>query len=234
MMAESLDGPAARPRLLLVEDDPGLSDLLVRLLSAEGYAVTCAADGQRALHVGLTRTFQVVVLDRTLPARDGLDVLRVWREHGVLTPTLVLSARGTPDDRVVGLDAGAEDYLTKPFDVAELLARLRSLQRRHGETANVLELGTWYLDVAARMARRDRSGTSPDREVLLSGREARLLEVLARHPQRVFTRSELLTRVFASADTPNTVDTYVSYCRRKLGRDVVRTVRGIGYQAARR
>jgi two-component system response regulator QseB len=234
MMAEPLDELVVRPRLLLVEDDAGLSDLLLRLLSAEGYAVTPVADGQRALHVGLTQTFQVVVLDRTLPARDGLEVLRAWREHGVLTPTLVLSARGTATDRVVGLDAGAEDYVVKPFDVAELLARLRSLQRRHGETANVLDLGPWFLDVAARVARRDRSGASPSREVLLSGRETRLLEVLARHPQRVFTRAELLTRVFAAADTPNTVDTYVSYCRRKLGRDVVRTVRGIGYQAARR
>ncbi|HEY5336497.1 MAG TPA: response regulator transcription factor, partial [Mycobacteriales bacterium] len=202
-MAEPQDEEAARPRLLLVEDDAGLAGLLLRLLSAEGYAVTCAADGQRALHVGLTQTFQVVVLDRTLPARDGLDVLRAWRTHGVLTPTLMLSARGTPDDRVVGLDAGAEDYLTKPFEVAELLARLRSLQRRHGETSKVLDLGPWFLDVAAHVARGDRVGNSPDREVMLSGRETRLLEVLARHPRRVFTREELLARVFAAADTPN-------------------------------
>lgn len=120
----------ARPRLLLVEDDDELSGMLVRILSAKGYVVTCAADGQRALHLGLGDGFDVVVLDRSLPSLDGLDVLKAWRAHGILTPTLVLSARATAHDRAAGLAAGAEDYLAKPFDVGVLLARVRAIQNR--------------------------------------------------------------------------------------------------------
>lgn len=227
------DLPSVRPRLLLVEDDEELSSMLSRLLSEEGYAVTCAEDGQRALHRGLVASFDVVVLDRSLPARDGLDVLKAWRAGGVMTPTLVLSARGTASDRVEGLDAGAEDYLAKPFDIGELLARLRALRRRHSEAAGVVPVGRWFLDVAGQMVRVERSANGVDVDVWLSAREARLLEVLGRNPQRVFPRDELLARVFETADTTNTVDTYVSYCRRKLDPDVIRTVRGVGYQAGR-
>lgn len=224
--------PAARPRLLLVEDDDELAGMLVRLLSSEGYAVTCTEDGQRALHRGLVDSFDVVVLDRSLPARDGLEVLRAWRSRGVATPTLVLSARRTARDRVEGLDAGAEDYLAKPFDVGELLARLRALQRRHREGADVVPVGRWFLDVPGQVARPERAETGDG--VWLSARETRLLEVLARSPQRIFPRDDLLARVFTMADTTNTVDTYVSYARRKLGPEVIRTVRGVGYQAGRR
>lgn len=223
--------PAERPRLLLVEDDGELAGMLVRLLSAEGYAVTIAEDGQRALHRGLVDAFDVVVLDRSLPARDGLEVLRAWRSRGVATPTLVLSARGSALDRVEGLDAGAEDYLTKPFDIGELLARLRALRRRHREGADVVLVGRWFLDVAGHVARPERHEAGEG--VWLSARETRLLEVLARRPQRVFARDELLARVFTTADTTNTVDTYVSYARRKLDPEVIRTVRGVGYQAGR-
>lgn len=225
--------PVVRPRLLLVEDDDELSSMLVRLLSEEGYAVTRAEDGQRALHRGLVASFDVVLLDRSLPARDGLEVLRAWRASGVMTPTLVLSARGTARDRVAGLDAGAEDYLAKPFDIAELLARLRALRRRHSEGASDLGVGRWFLDVPGQMARSERAPGDTDSIVWLSARETRLLEVLARTPQQVFGRDELLARVFSTADTTNTVDTYVSYCRRKLDPDVIRTVRGVGYQAGR-
>lgn len=227
------DLTSVRPRLLLVEDDEELSRMLVRLLSGEGYAVTRAEDGQRALHLGLVGRFDVAVLDRSLPARDGLAVLRAWRSRGVSTPTLVLSARGAADDRVEGLDAGAEDYLAKPFAVDELLARLRALRRRHGDTADVVSVGGWFLHVAERVARVDRGVDGAELGVRLSARETRFLEVLGRSPQRVFPREELLARVFATADTTNTVDAYVSYCRRKLGRQVIRTVRGVGYQAGR-
>jgi len=213
------------PTLLLVEDDADLSALLERVLVGEGYQVTVAPDGQRGLHLGLTRGFDLLVVDRGLPAVEGLDLIGRLRGRGVLAPVLVLSARGSTQDRVDGLDAGAEDYLAKPFEVSELLARLRALLRRHADRAAVLSLGTRSLDLATRTVR------GPDgSEVELSEREAALLAVLAARPQQVFSRSDLLARVFDGAESDNAVDTYVHYCRRKLGPDVVRTVRGLGYR----
>lgn len=123
-------------RVLLVEDDKDLAGLLTRLLADEGYEVDTAPDGQRALHQGLTRSYDVLVLDRGLPGIEGLDVLGRLRRAGMTQPVLVLSARANPADRVAGLDAGAEDYLSKPFDVDELLARLRALRRRHLDAAD--------------------------------------------------------------------------------------------------
>jgi two-component system response regulator QseB len=206
--------------LLLVEDDRELATLLTRLLTDEGYDVTVAPDGQRGLHLGLTRTFDVLVVDRGLPAIEGLDLVGRLRGRGVLTPVLVLSARGTTLDRVEGLDAGAEDYLAKPFEVAELLARLRALLRRHVDRATVLSLGERALDTGTRMVG----------DVELSEREAALMTVLATRPQQVFSRQDLLERVFSDAESETVVDTYVHYCRRKLGRGAIRTVRGLGYR----
>jgi two-component system, OmpR family, response regulator QseB len=214
--------------LLLVEDDRDLAAMLTRLLGEEGYDVTHAPDGQRGLHLGLTRTFALLVIDRGLPAIDGLDLLSRLRGRGIGSPALVLSARGSTADRVDGLDAGAEDYLTKPFDVEELLARLRALQRRHTATAPVLTLGRRVLDIQSRLVLEP--DADPASGVALSERECQLLEVLARRPSRVFSRSELLELVFTDAGSEVAADTYVHYCRRKLGRDVIRTVRGLGYQ----
>ncbi len=213
------------PRVLVVEDDRDLSAMLTELLTDEGYRVDAALDGQRGLHLALTRRPDLLVVDRGLPAIEGIDLVRRLRRQGVLAPVLVLTARGTVRDRVEGLDAGAEDYLVKPFDVDELLARLRSLLRRQHEVADELSLGTARLVVAERRVLRD--GSDP---VDLSPRECELLETLARRPTRVFSRDELLDRVFDDADTPGSVDTYVHYLRRKLGRAVVRTVRGSGYR----
>lgn len=213
------------PSLLLVEDDRALAALLERVLVAEGYGVTVAPDGQRGLHLGLTRTFEVMLIDRGLPAVEGLDLIRRLRGRGVLTPMLVLSARGSTPDRVEGLDAGAEDYLAKPFEVSELLARLRSLLRRHRDRARVLPLGSSSLDLATRSVR-----SADGAEVELSEREAALLAVLAARPHQVFSRRDLLERVFSAAESETVVDTYVHYCRRKLGRGVIRTVRGLGYR----
>jgi DNA-binding response OmpR family regulator len=215
--------------LLLVEDDRELAAMLTRLLGEEGYDVTHAADGQRGLHLGLTRPVAVLVIDRGLPAVEGLDLLTRLRSRGVTSPALVLSARGSTGDRVDGLDAGAEDYLTKPFDVEELLARLRALQRRHTVTSPVLPLGRRVLDIEARLVL-DGTDADPASGIALSERECQLLEVLARRPRRVFSRSELLELVFTDAESEVAADTYVHYCRRKLGRDVIRTVRGLGYQ----
>lgn len=199
--------------------------MLERLLGDEGYAVTLAADGHRGLHLGLTQEFDVLVIDRGLPAVEGLDLIARLRSSGVVTPVLVLSARGTAQDRVDGLDAGAEDYLPKPFDLEELLARLRALLRRHQETSPSLSLGTRRLHLATRTV----SGAGKD-DVVLSEREADLLALLARRPGQVFSRDDLLDRVFGDAESAGAVDTYVHYVRRKLGRDAIRTVRGIGYR----
>ena len=217
-----------RERVLVVEDDTELASMLHRLLSDEGYGVVHARDGQAGLHRALTESFDVMVIDRGLPAIEGLDVLTRLRSKGITAPTLILSARGTTADRIDGLDAGAEDYLTKPFDVGELLARLRALTRRHGDTARVLSLGVRVLDLDSRVVRAPAAARADD--VVLSEREAQLLEVLARRPSQVFSRSDLLARVFDNAESEVVVDTYVHYCRRKLGRDVIRTVRGVGYR----
>ncbi|MCW2672893.1 MAG: two component transcriptional regulator, winged helix family [Frankiales bacterium] len=211
--------------LLLVEDDHELAAMLQRVLGEEGYEVSHAADGHRALHLGLTRSFDVLVVDRGLPAVEGLDLIARLRSRGVGTPVLVLSARGTTPDRIEGLNAGAEDYLPKPFELAELLARLRALTRRHGERALVLRVGDSTLDLTSRTVRRG-DGT----EVTLSEREAALLGLLAARPRQVFSRVELLDQVFDSAESDAAVDTYVHYLRRKLGRGAVRTVRGLGYR----
>jgi two-component system, OmpR family, response regulator len=218
---------ADQPRVLLVEDDRELRELLERLLGDAGYAVDPAPDGQAGLHRALTREYDVMVLDRGLPGIEGLDLLERVRRRGVATPVLILTAYGTLADRVAGLDAGAEDYLVKPFEVEELLARLRALlRRRQGHAAEVIALGAGHLDLAARTARLG-DGT----EVDLSGREMSLLQILAARPGRVYSRDELRAKVFAAAESESIVDTYVHYLRRKLGNDVVRTVRGMGYRA---
>jgi two-component system response regulator QseB len=219
------DPTAPAPRLLLVEDDRQLAEMRVELLTDEGYAVDRARDSQEGLHRALSRQYEIMILDRGLPAIEGLDLLRRLRSRGVTVGVLILTARGAVADRVEGLDAGAEDYLTKPFDVDELLARLRALRRRHPDTANLLPLGTGWLDVAARQVHEPDGNT-----VALSDRECTLLYTLAARPRQVFSREELLSRVFDAAETANIVDTYVHYLRRKLGRHAVRTVRGIGYQ----
>ncbi len=216
-----------RPRLLLVEDDPDLRAMLTDLLSGDGYAVEAASDGQRGLHLGLTREFDVVLLDRRLPVVEGLDLLAGLRTRGVTTPVLVLSAMAHPADRVAGLDAGAEDYLGKPFDVDELLARLRALRRRHLDRARSLPLGSARLDLDTRQVHAERSDTAP---VRLSDRECALLATLAARPGRVYSRHDLVAIVFPDAASEIVVDTYVHYLRRKLGRGVVATVRGRGYQ----
>ncbi|MBI1757907.1 MAG: response regulator transcription factor [Actinobacteria bacterium] len=205
--------------------------MLTGLLSDEGYLVESASDGQRGLHLGLVHSYDIVLLDRGLPAVDGVDLLGRLRSRGVTTPVLILSARGSPADRVEGLDAGAEDYLVKPFDIDELLARLRALRRRHLDTARSLPVGARRLDLDSRQVL-PASGTSAD-PVRLSERECALLATLAGRPSRVFSRAELLAQVFPDAESEVVVDTYVHYLRRKLGRDTVATVRGRGYQLGR-
>ncbi len=178
-MGASGASPAGRLRLLLVEDEPELATMLARILDEDGYDVDVATDGQRGLHLALTRRYEVVVLDRRLPGLEGLDLLGRLRRQGVATPALVLSALGNPADRVAGLDAGAEDYLAKPFDVDDLLARLRALRRRHLDSARVLPLSEGRLNLDSRGV------TSPRLPVRLSERECGLLAALAARPAKV-------------------------------------------------
>lgn len=212
--------------VLLVEDDPQLNKMLSRLLDDEGYDVRAVSDGQSGLHAALTVAPDVVVLDRRLPDGDGLEVLRRMRRGGLVAPVLVLTAYGSTADRVAGLDAGAEDYLVKPFEVDELLARLRALLRRPGEQLQVVDIGAGQLDISGVAVIR------PGGErVELSRTEAALLEILARRPTRVFGRAELQSVVFPDTGSDSIVDTYVYYLRRKLGTEVITTVRGVGYRA---
>lgn len=214
-----------RARVLIAEDDGRLAGMLDALLRSEGFDVEVARDGQRALHRGLTAAFSVIVLDRGLPAVEGLDVLRRLRESGVTTPVLVLSALGTAPDRVDGLNAGAEDYLAKPFDIDELVARVRALTRRASSVVPTVRFPGGRLDVDSRTVTLDDGSRT-----VLSERESALLELLARRPTQVFSRGLLLEEVFAAADDPGVVDTYVHHLRRKFGRTLIETVRGVGYR----
>ena len=212
-------------RLLLVEDDTELSGVLSEALRDEGYEVDQAPDGQRGLHLGLTRPYDVLVIDRLLPALDGLDLLTRLRSRAVPARALMLTALGTVADRIAGLDAGADDYLAKPFDLDELSARLRALCRRTPDTAEALRVGGGLLDLALRDVVLPDGG-----RVALSAREFELLRVLADRPHHVHSRAQLRSRVFDEAAAASLVDTYVYYLRRKLGRSVVRTVHGLGYR----
>lgn len=199
--------------------------MLVDLFTEQGYTVDLALEGQRGLHLGLTRTYDSMIVDRGLPTLDGLELLRRLRGCGVTVPVLVLTAFGTVADRVTGLDAGAEDYLVKPFAIDELLARVRALHRRNLDQATLLPLGDGWLDPESHTVR-----MPTGEQVTLSGQECRLLCALAIRPRQVHTRTSLRQRVFDGARTESIVDTYVYYLRGKLGSRVVCTVRGVGYR----
>jgi two-component system response regulator QseB len=214
------------PLLLIVEDDRALSAMLTDLFTGEGYLVEVANDGQQGLHRSLTGTYDAMIVDRGLPTMDGVELVAVLRSRGIATPALLLTARGSVADRVEGLDAGAQDYLVKPFEIPELLARVRALLRRH-DGRSTLRAGDLRLD---RVTRTVSGGTVGDGDVELSEREAALLATLMSAPARIFTRRQLLESTFDGADSAGAVDTYVHYLRRKLGKGIVRTVHGTGYQ----
>lgn len=219
----------AADTLLIVEDDRALSAMLAELFTDEGYAVDEAHDGQHGLHLGLTRHYDAAIIDRGLPAVEGAELVAVLRARGIDTPVLLLTARGSLTDRVDGLDAGAQDYLVKPFELPELLARVRALVRRPSGGA-MLRVDGWSLNRITRTV----EGVASGGDVELSEREAALLTILMSSPRRVFTRSQLLAAAFDHADSGGAVDTYVHYLRRKLGSDVVHTVHGVGYRLGSR
>ncbi|MBW4040728.1 MAG: response regulator transcription factor [Acidobacteria bacterium] len=212
------------PPLLLVEDDPELGPLMAEVLG-EDYAVTLVGDGDAGLEAGRLGDFEAIVLDRRLPGRDGVDVVRGLRRAGVVTPVLMLTALGAVSDRVEGLDAGADDYLVKPFDFAELSARLRALRRVHGEDEDVVYIGDWEFRPANRLINSPYEGRK-----VLTETEAHLLSLLAQHADETLSRERILREVFPVGDSVGTVDTYVHYIRRKTERDIITTVRGRGYR----
>ena len=218
-------GTVTATRVLLVEDDRELGDLLLRLFRGAGYAAELARDGQAGLHLALTRRYEVLIIDRGLPAIEGLDLLARLRRSAVQAPALILTALGTVRDRVAGLDSGAEDYLVKPFEVEELLARVRALLRRRTRSERVLAVGSAEFDLITRCVT-----TADGATATLSGRESDLLRLLAVDPARVFSRAEIVAKVFPDAAADTLVDTYVHYLRRKLGASVVSTIRGVGYR----
>jgi two-component system response regulator MprA len=213
-------------RVLVVDDDPPLRRMLARTLAAEGYEVTVAGDGGAAM-VSVERAVpDVIVLDVAMPGLDGLTVARRLRGKGLPTPILMLTARDAVPDRVAGLEAGADDYLVKPFAVQELIARVRALTRRGGEGLGgaLRSYGDLTLDAATRRAVRG------GRSIELTGREADLLELLLRDLGRVVTRERAIEEIWDGAAEPNVVDRYVTRLRRKLGSPpLIQTVRGSGF-----
>jgi len=218
-------------RVLVVEDEAKLAALLRRGLVEEGYAADIASSGEDALWMADSTPFDAVILDVVLPGIDGFEVCRTLRQRGVWAPIVMLTARGAVGDRVTGLDAGADDYLTKPFSFAELLARLRALTRRGaGERPAIVEVGSLRLDPATHRVWRG------EVEVVLSQKEFALLEVLMRRPGRVLSRLDLLEHAwdFAYENRSNVIDVYIRYLREKVDRPFnlssIETVRGAGYR----
>lgn len=218
-------------RILIVEDETKIAGLLRRGLAEEGHAADVAVRGEDALWMSRATNYDAVVLDVMLPGIDGFETCRRLRSEGTWAPVLMLTARDRVEDRVLGLDAGADDYLAKPFSFAELLARLRALRRRGTpERPTVLEVGALRLDPASREVRRD------EREITLSAKEFALLEVLMRRAGEVLSRFQLLEYAWDGAydNRSNVVDVYISYLRDKIDRPFgvrsIETVRGAGYR----
>jgi two-component system copper resistance phosphate regulon response regulator CusR len=224
--------PASAPRLLVVEDEPKVARALREGLAAEGYLVTVAATGEEGFFVASTRPFDLLILDRMLPGRDGIEVLEAFRRKGLLTPVLMLTARDTVNDRVAGLDAGADDYLVKPFAFPELLARVRALVRRgRGDQLLRLAVADLVIDVPTRTVARG------DGVVDLTAREYELLEYLLRHQGMLVSREMIARDVWKETErgTPldNVIDVHIARLRRKVdhGRSVrlIHTIRGVGF-----
>jgi two-component system OmpR family response regulator len=214
-------------RVLVVEDEAVLSRQLAAAIGGAGYAVDCAADGEQADFLVRTETYDAIVLDVGLPRIDGLTILRGWRDSALAVPVLVLTARSSWHEKVKGIDDGADDYVSKPFQMEEVLARLRALIRRaNGQSRPTLTCSTVTLD--PRLARVTRDGEP----VRLTGHEFRVLSYLMHNRGRIVSQGELSEHIYAQ-DTDrdsNTVEVFVARLRRKLGASIIETVRGHGYR----
>jgi DNA-binding response OmpR family regulator len=229
----SSDGEASpTPRLLIVEDEARVARALREGLLAEGYGVTVAQTGEEGFFLASTQPFDLIVLDRMLPGRDGLEILANLRRNGLLTPVLLLTARGAVEDRVAGLDVGADDYVVKPFAFAELLARLRALLRRgRGDQLLRLSIADLVIDVPSRAV--SRGGRAVD----LTTREYELLEYLVRHKGTLVSREMLARDVWGETErsTPldNVIDVHIAHLRKRVDQGyetrLIHTVRGVGF-----
>lgn len=214
-------------RILIVEDESLLASRLAATLGESGYVADIATDGESADYLVVTEPYDAVILDLGLPRIDGLTLLERWRAGGIAVPVLVLTARGSWSEKVRGIDGGADDYLTKPFEMAELLARLRALIRRSsGQITPELRYGALVLDP------RTSQVTLDGRPVKLTGHELRVLSYLMHHRGRVVSQGELTEHIYAQAfdRDSNTVEVFIARLRRKLGASTIETVRGLGYR----
>ncbi|GMR05193.1 MAG: response regulator transcription factor [Thermodesulfobacteriota bacterium] len=216
-------------RILVIEDEKKVASFIKRGLEQESYAVDIVYDGVEGQHFAEVNEYDAIILDIMLPKKSGIEVLRELKSKGVETPVILLTARDSVEDRVKGLNVGADDYLTKPFAFEELLARLRVLMRRGGYGMPVLKCSDLSLDPATRKAKRG------DREVELTVKEYALLEYLLRNPNRVLTRTLIAEHVWDQSfdSETNVVDVYINHLRSKIDRDaskkLIHTVRGVGY-----
>ncbi|HUR83480.1 MAG TPA: response regulator transcription factor [Thermoanaerobaculia bacterium] len=214
-------------RILIVEDESLLAQRLAATLAERGYAADVAADGERADFLVTTETYDAIILDLGLPRIDGLTLLERWRSAGIAVPVLVLTARGSWSEKVRGIDGGADDYVTKPFQMDELLARLRALIRRSsGQVTPELRSGALVLDP------RTSQVTLDGQPVKLTSHELRVLSYLMHHRGRVVSQSELTEHIYAQTfdRDSNTVEVFIARLRRKLGAETIETVRGLGYR----
>lgn len=216
-------------KILIIEDDPEISAFVREGLDEAGYFTSVCRDGERGLRLALSGSFSLILLDLMLPSMDGLTVCRKLREVGVNAPVLMLTARDTIPERVTGLEAGADDYLVKPFDFDELLARVRALLRReHTRKQSLVQVDDLVVDTASRTVQRG------GRDIPLTGREYALLEALATHAGQILSRTAILERVWLDdQSTSNTVDVFIKNLRRKIDgtseRKLIHTVYGMGY-----
>jgi DNA-binding response OmpR family regulator len=217
-------------RVLVIEDEQKMADLIKRGLEEEGIEVETAIDGDVGFEAGKSENIDLIILDLGLPGRNGLDIARDWRQLGIKTPILIVTAMDSTEAKVKGLDTGADDYITKPFAFAELLARIRALQRRTAsEDTTRLQLGDLTLNLINRRA------TRASNEVQLTNKEFALLEFFMRHPDEILSREVLSEKVWEETfDTlTNVIDVYINYLRNKIDRQyepkLIHTVRGVGY-----
>ncbi|NOS36157.1 MAG: response regulator [Deltaproteobacteria bacterium] len=216
-------------RILVVEDEKKVAGFIKRGLVEESYAVDVAYDGEQGQHLAESNEYDVILLDIMLPKKSGIEILRELRGKSIKTPVLLLTARDSVDDRVEGLDCGADDYLTKPFAFAELIARVRALMRRGEQGLSILQFSDLSLDPATRRAKRG------EREIELTVKEYALLEYFLRNPNRVLTRTMIAEHVWDHTfdSETNVVDVYLNHLRNKIDKDeevkLLHTVRGVGY-----
>lgn len=214
-------------RILVVEDEHKIANSIKRGLEQEGFAADVAYDGEMGFDLASSEDYDVVVLDLMLPKMDGMTVCKKLRQEGSNTPILILTAKGELDDKINGLNSGADDYLVKPFAFAELVARIKALSRRPKEAlGTTLSLGDLVLDTVNFSVKKN------GHEIVLSKKEYALLEYLLRHKGKVVTKEQIMQNVwdYESDILPNTIEVFIGYLRNKIGKDAIKTVRGFGYK----